>query len=630
MEITFDRKTINTCLQQRFALPTFQREYRWQANHVGELLVDIQEEFCANYDATHSRAKVAEYSPYFLGTIITTTGTEGARLIIDGQQRLTTITLLLAYIHRYAKTNTTQVVANVEPMLRRQVFGASSFNLEFDADRQRFFEIILDSPELSGSDLDDAVETIAGITDSTKDLYRRFCEIDDLIADDLKGDSFARFVDYVIERVYLFEIGVPSEQDGHKVFVTMNDRGLRLAPLDLLKGHLLSNIDDNQMNSEANRKWSDCIATLRDLGRDEDSVFFKVWLRAQYANTSRGKSRGEAPKDFEILGDAYHRWVADNSVAMGFSNSDDFYNLVVKDIPFYVSQYKRVKAFETTYSPEFAYVFFNGAKGIALQHMPILASIEPNDTSAVIDKKIKLVSFYIDAFISSRVLAGKDNKYDNIKDHFFELAKLVRRKSVQDIKAILSPMMDDLAQSIPLLTNITYKTIKRQDLLHLLARLACHLEDELELTNKVGFPGYISRQKGRKNFDVEHIVTATNGVAIGEDETGVAIVTDSITKVWRDNIGALILLPRSRNRALKDKGYVEKLDVYATENILALSLTDAFYQDHPNAADFISRENAPLASATSFTVDTKDARAALYRWIAARIWDKANLNKIAP
>jgi uncharacterized protein with ParB-like and HNH nuclease domain len=630
MEITFDRKTINTCLQQRFALPTFQREYRWQASHVQELLTDIQDEFGSNYDATHSRAKVAEYSPYFLGTIITTTGPEGARLIVDGQQRLTTITLLLAYIYRHAKNNPDQGIANVEPMLRRQVFGASAFNLEFDSDRKDFFEIILDKPQLDGSELDDAVESIADLTDSTKDLYRRFCEINDLIAEELKAKTFARFVDYVIERVYLFEIGVPREQDGHKVFVTMNDRGLRLAPLDLLKGHLLSNIDDNQMNSDANGKWSECIKTLRDLGRDEDSVFFRTWLRAQYANTSRGKSRGDAPADFEILGDAYHRWVENNSATIGLINSDDFYNLVVKDIPFYVSQYKRLRDFEVTYSPEFAHVFFNGSRGIALQHMAILAAIQPNDSGAVIDKKIKMISFYIDALLSSRVMTGKDNTYDNIKDQFFALAKQVRRKDVFDIKAILATMMDEVAMTIPQLGAASFKTIKRQDLLHLLARLATHLEDELELTSKVGFPEYINRSKGNKTFDIEHVVTATKGMVIGKDDAGVAIVTDEVTSSWRDSIGALILLPRGRNRSLQDQGYVDKRVIYATENVLALSLTDAFYKNHPNATKFISEESAPLAPVVSFTADSNAARTQLYCWIAARIWDKANLSKIAP
>ncbi|MGB3901239.1 MAG: DUF1524 domain-containing protein [Mesorhizobium sp.] len=400
--------------------------------------------------------------------------------------------------------------------------------------------------------------------------------------------------------------------------------------MDLLKGHLLSNIDDKQMNNDANSKWSECIKTLRDLGRDEDGVFFKTWLRAQYANTSRGKSRGDAPADFEILGDAYHRWVADNSDTIGLNNSDDFYNLVVKDIPFYVNQYKRLKAFETTYSAEFAHVFFNGARGIALQHMAILAAIQPNDTSSFIDRKIKLISFYIDSFISSRVMTGKDNNYDNIKDQFFALSKQMRRKSVAEIKAMLVPMMDEVVLSIPALSNASYKTIKRQDLLHLLARLAAYLEDELELTNKVGFPEYINRSKGSKTFDIEHIVTATHGVVIGQDDAGVSIVTGEVTSAWRDSIGSLILLPRGRNRSLRDKGYAEKRIVYATENVLALSLTDAFYQNHPNAANFISEEKAPLVPVVSFTADANTARANLYGWIAARIWDKANLNKIAP
>jgi len=630
MEITFDRKTVNTCLQQRFALPTFQREYRWQASHVQELLTDIQEEFSTNYDPGHSRQKVGEYSPYFLGTIITTAGADGTRLIIDGQQRLTTVTLLLAYIYRHAKLNPEQGISNVEPMLRRQVYGDSSFNLEFDADRQAFFKIILDKPELTGSDLDEAVESIPDMTESTKDLYRRFCEIDALIADDIKADIFARFVDYIIERVYLFEIGVPSEQDGHKVFVTMNDRGLRLAPLDLLKGYLLSHIDDNQRNSEANGKWTECIRTLRELGRDEDGIFFKTWLRAQYAASSRGKSRGDAPKDLEILGDAYHRWVMDNAAVIGLNNSDDFNELVSKNIPFYVTQYKRLKTFEATYSPEFAHVFYNGAKGIALQYMAIMAALEPNDSVAVIDKKIKLVSFYIDAYIVSRVLTGKDNNYDNLKDQFFVLAKQVRRRSVPEIKALLAPLMDEVAAAIAQITSASYKDIRRPDLLHLLARLAAHLEDDLELTNKVGFAEYINRAKGAKTFDIEHVITATHGVEIGKDDAGVAILTDETTGGWRDGIGSLILLPRGRNRSLQDKGYLEKRVVYGTENVLALSLTEAFYQNHPNATNYIANEKAPLAAIPSFTAEAHAARGELYKWIATRIWHKALLDVIAP
>lgn len=630
MEITFDRKSVNNCLQQRFALPTYQREYRWQPNHVQELLTDIQDEFATNYDPSHSRAKVAEYTPYFLGTIITTAGAEGARLIIDGQQRLTTITLLLAYIHRHSKAHPEQEISIVEPLLRRKLFGESAFNLEFDADRKLLFEILLDKPELSGVELDDAVDSVPNISEGTRDIYRRFSEIDQLITQDIKENTFARFVDYIIERVYLFEIGVPSEQDGHKVFVTMNDRGLRLAPLDLLKGYLLSHIDDNKSNNEANGKWSECIKSLRDLGRDEDGVFFKTWLRAQYANTSRGKSRGDPPGDFEILGDTYHRWVVENSAAIGLNNSDDFYDLVFRKIPFYVTQYRRLRSFEESFSPEFCHVFYNGSKGIALQYMAILSALDPNDTSSEIDKKIKIVSFYIDSYITSRVLTGKDNNYDNIKDQFFALTKSIRRKSVKDIKEYIKASMEEVEQAIKLLPNSSYKTVKRQDLLHLLARLAAHLEEHLELTNRVGFPDYVSRLKGAKTFDVEHIVTAKPGVVIGKDAAGAELMTDAATANWRDGIGSLILLQRGRNRSLQDKGYLEKLVVYATENVLALSLTEPFYQNNPNITKFIETTKAPLLAVSSFSEEASNARADIYTWIAARIWDKGQLDTIAP
>ncbi len=262
--------------------------------------------------------------------------------------------------------------------------------------------------------------------------------------------------------------------------------------------------------------------------------------------------------------------------------------------------------------------------------MAIMAALEPNDSVAVIDKKIKLVSFYIDAYIVSRVLTGKDNNYDNLKDQFFALAKQVRRKSVPEIKAFLAPSMDEVAVAIAQITSTSYKDIKRPDLLHLLARLAAHLEDDLELTNKVGFAEYINRAKGAKTFDIEHVITATHGVEIGKDDAGVAILTDETTSGWRDGIGSLILLPRGRNRSLKDKGYLEKRVVYGTENVLALSLTEAFYQNNPNATKYIADEKAPLAAIPSFTAQAHAARGELYEWLATRIWNKAHLDVIAP
>ncbi|HGG9062211.1 TPA: DUF262 domain-containing protein, partial [Enterobacter hormaechei subsp. xiangfangensis] len=105
MQISFDRKTITNCLQQNFVLPTFQRDYKWELKHLQDLMSDIQDSFFDNWEPDHGRRTVLGYAPYFLGTIIVTPVAEGANLIVDGQQRITTLTYILCYFHRMKNLN---------------------------------------------------------------------------------------------------------------------------------------------------------------------------------------------------------------------------------------------------------------------------------------------------------------------------------------------------------------------------------------------------------------------------------------------------------------------------------------------------------------------------------------------
>lgn len=629
MEITFDRKSVNACLQQRFTLPTYQREYRWEVKHLQELLEDIQESFLNNYEPTHGRAQVGDYSPYFLGTIITTAASNGARSIIDGQQRLTTLTLLMVYLLRLAKEHPEWAMSDVEPLIRRRVFGDSLFNLEFDSDRKALIETLLDNPNIKGDDLDEHVDGIINISSGTRHAYIVYSNIDNFILDQVKDGLMDRLLDYIIERVYLFEIGVPSEQDGHKVFVTMNDRGLRLAPLDLLKGYLLSNISEPKANVLANHKWAECIKNLRSLGKDEDSAFLKTWLRAQYANSTRGKSRGDSPADFEMIGDAYHRWVVDNTDRLAIVNSDDFYDLVERRIPFYVTQYKRLKEAESVFSTEFPHVFYNGAKNISLQYMVILSCLDVDDTSAVIDKKIRLVSFYIDAFITSRAVSRRGNNYDNIKDPLFSLTRKLRRQSINGILDVLRPLMSEVSSNLDEVSGVHYWRHKRQDVLHFLSRIASFLEDGMDLTNKVGFSDYVSRARGVRTFDVEHAAPTTAGVSLGVDENGMEHVTDTDSYFIRNGLGSLLLLQRGRNRSMQNMSYPDKRERYATEGVLASSLTDGFYLNNPAVQKFIADKNLSLQSEPALSPQAIDRRMEVYKEIASLIWSANCLDEIA-
>ena len=98
-EIRGEAKTIRQLLSgQRYAIDYYQREYRWEAKQLQELVDDLTGKFLDDHQSTDDRNAVQGYGHYFLGSIILSRKNNES-FIIDGQQRLTTLTLLLVYLH---------------------------------------------------------------------------------------------------------------------------------------------------------------------------------------------------------------------------------------------------------------------------------------------------------------------------------------------------------------------------------------------------------------------------------------------------------------------------------------------------------------------------------------------------
>lgn len=626
--ITFDRRTINEALQNKYVLPTYQREYKWTEKQFRELLTDLQDAFLQNYKPEHGRKDVASYSEYFLGTIITTESQDGQKSIIDGQQRLSTITLILTYLQRKKINTSVPQITDIDNLIRRELYGEKDYNLSFEEPRAQLFNLLL-NPSLDEDELTEQASSIGNLDTSSKTLFNLFNKIETFLGIEIVNNLLAFFADYVVNKVMLFEIGVPGEQDAHRVFVTMNDRGLKLSPIDLLKSYFLSNIFDDDANSASNQSWMQTINTLKDLAPEEDSQFIKTWLRSLFAQTIRGKNRGDIPGDFEVIGDSYHRWVVDNKALIGLHTSDDFQSLISDDIPKYAKIYQKIKYAETTYNDSMRHVYYNGIRNLTLQSMLIMASICKTDSDSITNKKIKLISIFLDIYATSRILNKQDNTYDNIRDPLFVLVKQVRNKQFDDLKAFLLNQLDNYLPHIDLIRDATYTSIKRLDMLNLLARLGTYLEDICNQTNSVGFSTYVDRSRGNKTFDVEHILSENlvkNKEDLSLDDWD--FTSDNEYKTFRDLIGGLVLLPRGRNRSLKDKKYSEKLQIYSTENILCQSLNEAFLQNNPTANEALKEREIELNSYTKFNRKAILERAELYRKIASIVWSKDQLNNV--
>lgn len=112
----------------------------------------------------------------------------------------------------------------------------------------------------------------------------------------------------------------------------MNDRGLRLTPTEMLKGYLLSMIDDNTIRNKANDLWKSKVVQLKDMEKDGDADFIKNWLRAQYAQTIREGKKDAENKDFDNIGTTFHKWVQENRSIIGLNSSIDFENFILKNL----------------------------------------------------------------------------------------------------------------------------------------------------------------------------------------------------------------------------------------------------------------------------------------------------------
>src|SRR5581483_943541 len=128
-----DRKVSEVLDNKKYTVDYFQREYNWQKRHIEQLITDLTSAFLNEYEAGDPRCEGENYNNYYLGPFVVSEK-DGQRSIIDGQQRLTSLTLLLIYLNNLQKK--LGVTENVEPMIFSEHRGMKSFNLQVEERRQ--------------------------------------------------------------------------------------------------------------------------------------------------------------------------------------------------------------------------------------------------------------------------------------------------------------------------------------------------------------------------------------------------------------------------------------------------------------------------------------------------------------
>lgn len=590
---------VNKLFNNRYTVHYYQREYSWQEKQIKELIDDLANEFIEYYQEDDSIQDVEKYGDYFLGPIILTND----NAIIDGQQRLSSLTLLLMYLNNLQKNSSIDKV-NVDNLIYSEKYGQKTFCINVD-ERKACLQGLFENGEYDINNEE---------SESVINLYSRYKDIEKFFPDQLKEELLPLFINWLIYNVVLIEIRTDSEQDAHKVFVTMNDRGLRLTPTEMLKGYILSEISDNDTRNKANDIWKKNILILKELEKDGDADFIKDWLRSQYADSIREGKKGAEDRDFEIIGQTFHKWVMENKAEMKLSKSKDFEEFILNEFNTFSNIYIRLKQYSSNFNKEYEYVFYNADRGFTFQYQIILASIYPKDTLDIINKKIKLVSCFIDQFISVRVFNFKTVDYSSIRYTVFNLTKKIRRKDINELANIFKEYIEDMEYTLDGIDSFYLNQFTARYMLHILSRMTYFLEESSGINSS--FYNYVNRQQ-KNPYDIEHIWA--NDYTQGNHQNEFS--TEEEFQSFRNRFGGLLILSKDKNRSFQAMDYVNKVVKYDSENLLARTLNNNCYSNNPLFLRFMQNNGLNFQPYNQFDKANLIERQHLYKEICKKIWN---------
>lgn len=610
-EITGINRTVSDLLRaKKYTIHYYQREYRWGKKQIEELIDDLVDEFQENYDEDHERREGANYGHYYLGSVVITDD-EAERAIIDGQQRLTSLTLLLIYLNNLQKGSPGLI--HIEDLIFSEEWGNKSFNIHVPERKQCLDAIFIGDQNFDPTNQPESVQTI----------YARYKDIEEIFPEALKNRSLPFFIEWLIKKVDLVEIKAKTEQDAHKIFVSMNDRGLSLTPTEMLKGYLLAEITDDGQRNRANDLWKAQILKIKSLDEDskeEDADFIKNWLRAQYAETIRETKKGAVKEDFDLIGTEFHKWTRENAKKMNLNRAPDYEEFVLTEFKMFSDIYIRLKQYSKQFDADYEYVFYNANRNFTFQYQIILAAIDRNDSPETINNKIKVVSAFIDQFITRRVFNFRTVDYSAIKNSVFLLTKNIRRKSLSELPETLIKELNEYPFESKTIDGFHLNFFTGRYMLHILSRITHFIEAESGLNTK--FEDYVNR-KIKNPFDIEHIWA--NKFDRHTDEFS----DEEEFQRFRNKFGALLVLPRDKNRSFQDATYDSKLPMYFGENLLAKSLDEKCYRNNPQFLRVIGENEFSFKSYLEFKKRDIVERQNLYGEICRKIWDNNKLYELA-
>ena len=612
MDISPDKQNIDRVFSNTaYYIDFYQRDYRWTDEPVLRLLDDVfhkfREQYARSSDLDPSPETITAHYPwYYLNTYVTNV-VEGRVYVVDGQQRLTTLSLVLIKLRHMAK----QYNSKLARWIDSKIAGQSGYEQEFwmnHVGHKKAQQALFDGDDIK------TIDTNSGIT--AQNMVGNYETISTSLNKELKDKHcFETFVFYFLHRLVLINLAV-EQTEVSMVFEVINDRGVRLRPYEILKGKLLGQIDKTELDrGNYNDLWENRASAINAFKEDELDSFFRFYLKARYAETR---------KDGQRFDGDYHRamFAKELDDKLGLLHSPTKVKAFLKgDFTYYTNLYIRLRTAYSEDQKALRAVYFSALLDLDAPFLLVLSACTPNDPNET--DKINAVAKEIDRYFS---LLQLQSAYDSneFAESLFQISEAIRDQPVETFRAVFDAQLTKVIAARRNVQNaepLSYAAFRQTGInlntrfkRYFFARVDEFLAENMNLNAKHPIADLVTKTGAKTGFHVEHILSwnSQNKALFGND--------DERFEQERNRLGGILLLKGRDNISSSNEPYKEKLKSYANTLYWNETLRADSYKSKLDMTTLKAKFALEMNPLDQFGPDELEARHKLLFKLVSLIW----------
>lgn len=505
----------------RLSVPPNQRSYAWKDKpHVMDLLQDVH------------TAIQNDDEDYFLGTVVLIRQEDEVPQIADGQQRLATVTMILARIRdlffelkqeRRANGIDSEYLRKID-LAKDAVVPQLQLNIE---DNEFFAGTILPPPSEaavrsplrpSNRRLSAASELIDGFLRKMLAGYR----------EEDRASQLLKWVSYLTNRASVIVVTAPDDVGAFRMFETLNDRGLRASQADILKNFLLSR--SGSRLSEAQRLWDGMSGMIESLGDDSEDDRLVTYIRHFWILAHGPTKQSELAREIK-------------TEIMSETKALSFLEALHDAATDYIALSSISHAKWSTYPPRVKKSLATVAERLKVEQIrPLLFAVARHFSPEEADKAFHLFVSWSVRFL---IVGGRGGLLDK---HYSERAREVGTGIIKKARELRLAMREVVPGDKEFEEAFSTARVSRGYLArYYLRAIDNEMRGEAE-------PEYVPNEEQRE-VNLEHVMPLT----LGPEWEG---VDEDTALAAQKMLGNMVLLKASKNVQIANAGFAKKREVY--------------------------------------------------------------------